>query len=199
MKQKHWIFLKYSPTLSGVTLNVAWPTIGVVRQVLGLEEHQRLLAEMHGDAALHRNEAPWHARGDVGVERHSDGAGRLGGGVGGGALGVAAGAGDLAEQAVQRDGVGHRGGHHADREAEAGYGRELAKPAGTGGIGGHGLTYTSPALRAGEVAAQRRARVIGSARGVATQRADPIALTLAASRLDLSRSRGRGFHPASQR
>ena len=28
MKQKHWIFLKYRPTRSGVTLNVAWPTIG---------------------------------------------------------------------------------------------------------------------------------------------------------------------------
>ena len=28
VKQKHWIFLKYLPTVSGVTLNTAWPVDG---------------------------------------------------------------------------------------------------------------------------------------------------------------------------
>ena len=27
MKQKHWIFLKYLPTVSGETLYTAWPVI----------------------------------------------------------------------------------------------------------------------------------------------------------------------------
>jgi hypothetical protein len=49
---------------------------------------------------------------------------------------------------------------------------------------------TSPALRAGEDGAKRRVRVIGSARSAFTLCADPIALTLAALRLDLSRFTG---------
>jgi hypothetical protein len=47
-----------------------------------------------------------------------------------------------------------------------------------------------PRLRAGEVAAKRRVRAIGSARCKALLRAGPITLTLGAARLDLSHFAG---------
>jgi hypothetical protein len=54
------------------------------------------------------------------------------------------------------------------------------------------VRITSPTLRAGEVdgAKAPRVRVVGSAHCVKVERGDPITLTLAASRLDLSRAAG---------
>jgi hypothetical protein len=60
------------------------------------------------------------------------------------------------------------------------------------------VKLTSPALCAGlgrkadrrDGATAPRVRVVGSARGITVERGDPITLSLAASRLDLSREAG---------
>ncbi len=57
-----------------------------------------------------------------------------------------------------------------------------------GGTMGIDAALTSPALCTGEDGAERRVRVIGSARRLKVLRGDPITLT--ASRLDLSRVAG---------
>ena len=53
-----------------------------------------------------------------------------------------------------------------------------------------GLSVENLSRRAGEDGAQRQVRVIGSARSVQEERADPITLTLDAAHLDLSRAAG---------
>ena len=63
------------------------------------------------------------------------------------------------------------------------------------GAGGGFLNLSRAARGRGRRREAARVRVIGSARCFGRQCADPITLTLGASRLDLSRSRGRGYLP----
>ena len=68
VKQKHWIFLKYLPTMSGETLYTACAGDRPRAEVLRPVENLRLRAGRDVDRQLLRLEPPRQARMGVGVE-----------------------------------------------------------------------------------------------------------------------------------
>ncbi len=72
VKQKHWILVKYLPTNTGVTLNVAVPVDFVIRSVGGGEERHVAPADVDRVRSPLGLELPGDALGDIAVEGDGD-------------------------------------------------------------------------------------------------------------------------------